>query len=71
MVGAHEISFSLCDSLSELEQIKTLQSANLKSLLEPEEQEREGFVTAVYSIDLLKKMNDHHRAILAKVGIVL
>ncbi len=68
MVGAPEISFSLCDSLSELEQIKTLQSANLKSLLEPEEQDREGFVTAVYSMDLLKKMNDHHRAILAKVG---
>ena len=67
MVNTPEITFTLCNSLSELEQIKALQSANLKSLLNEDEQLREGFVTAVYSIEVLKKMNAKYPAIIAKV----
>lgn len=45
-------------NLIELEGIKKLQTANQKSVLSEEERSREGFVTAVYSLDLLRQM--HH-----------
>ena len=52
----------------ELYQIKDLQTKNLKSNLSPSEQETQGFVTASYTFDFLKKMNELHPAIIAKEG---
>lgn len=44
-------------NLEELQGIKTLQQANLKTELTEQEQSQEGFVTAVYSLDFLKQMH--------------
>jgi ribosomal protein S18 acetylase RimI-like enzyme len=52
----------------ELRQIQHLQSANLKSNLSLSEQQIQGFVTASYTFDFLKKMNELHPAIIAKEG---
>ena len=43
--------------MEELQGIKTLQQANLKTELTEQEQSQEGFVTAVYSLDFLKQMH--------------
>lgn len=55
----------------EIYQIKSLQEANLKSQLKKEERESQGFLTASYSVDFLKKMNQLHPAIIAKDGDTL
>jgi ribosomal protein S18 acetylase RimI-like enzyme len=44
-------------NLEELQGIKTLQQNNLKTVLSEQEKSQEGFVTAVYSLDLLKQMH--------------
>jgi ribosomal protein S18 acetylase RimI-like enzyme len=44
-------------SEKEMQQIKALQSQNLKTALEPSEIESQGFVSAEYTIDFIKKMN--------------
>ena len=46
--------------------IKQLQDQNLKSALTPQEAAEQGFVTAVYSYDFLKEMNQITPAIIAK-----
>lgn len=51
---------------SEIEGIKKLQTANLKSSLPAEEQKEQGFVTAVYSYDFLEKMHAIEPAVIAK-----
>ena len=53
---------------AELEGIKKLQQENLKSTLTAEETSREGFVTAVYSLEFLKKMHDAEPSVIAKDG---
>ena len=50
---------------AELEAIRALQEANLKGNLSPEEREREGFVTAVYSADFLQLMHDAEPSVIA------
>ena len=49
----------------EIEGIKTLQTANLRQNLSPEEIKAEGFVTAEYSLDFLERMNRETPAIIA------
>ena len=51
--------------------IKTLQQLNLKHFLEEEEVGREGFVTAEYTLEYLKLMNDLCPSIIAKDGSVV
>ena len=51
---------------SELAGIKRLQQANLKSLLPDEEMEREGFVTAEYTLEFLEEMHRASPSIIAK-----
>jgi ribosomal protein S18 acetylase RimI-like enzyme len=53
---------------AELSGIKDLQTANLKSGLDKEEIEKEGFVTAEYSPELLARMNTTEPHIIAKDG---
>lgn len=53
---------------AELEGIKKLQQENLKSILTAEEISREGFVTAVYSLEFLQKMHDAEPSVIAKDG---
>jgi predicted GNAT family N-acyltransferase len=50
----------------EIFEIKALQTANLPQNLSTEEQEKEGFVTAVYSIEFLQRMNRLCPSIIAK-----
>lgn len=50
---------------TELEQIKLLQSQNLKQHLSSEEMQREGFVTASYTIEQLEKMNAFMPSVIA------
>jgi ribosomal protein S18 acetylase RimI-like enzyme len=50
----------------ELEQIFTLNQQNLKQQLTNDEQKKEGFVTWLYSIDLLKKMHSLAPSIIIK-----
>ena len=52
--------------LDELQGIKDLQTANLKSRLGKDEIEKEGFVTAEYSLELLERMNATEPHIIAK-----
>ena len=55
----------LCSSYDEILQIKSLQNLNLKCNIDLEEANKEGFVTAVYSVDYLKVMNDSTAAVIA------
>lgn len=49
----------------EIEGIKNLQMRNHKSILSKEEMDSQGFVTAEYSIDFLKKMNEVEPSVIA------
>jgi ribosomal protein S18 acetylase RimI-like enzyme len=53
---------------AELQGIRSLQLQNLKKNLEHDEAEKEGFVTAEYSIEFLQAMNRVSPAIIAKDG---
>ncbi|MCU0379594.1 MAG: hypothetical protein MUE58_00250 [Chitinophagaceae bacterium] len=53
---------------SELEGIKKLQQANLRGLLTAEERDREGFVTAEYTLEFLQQMHLAEPSIIAKDG---
>ena len=53
---------------SEIIGIKELQNHNLKTALDEVEKEKEGFVTAEYSIPVLEKMNAIEPSIIAKAG---
>ena len=52
---------------SELEQIYVLNQLNLKQNLSPEEKDTEGFVSWLYSLDLLEMMHQLAPSIIAKV----
>lgn len=54
--------------LEELKGIQNLQRANLKKTIGEEEAEKEGFVTAEYSIELLQAMHKSNPSIIAKDG---
>jgi ribosomal protein S18 acetylase RimI-like enzyme len=53
---------------SELEGIKKLQQENLKKNLSDHEAEKEGFVTAEYTMEFLEKMHDECPSVIAKDG---
>lgn len=48
--------------------IKELQTANLRSTLGDEESEKEGFVTAQYTVEFLEEMNQAEPSVIAKDG---
>lgn len=52
----------------ELIGIQELQKANLRKLIGEEEAQKEGFVTAEYSLELLKSMHESSPSIIAKDG---
>ena len=52
----------------EIEGIRLLQRDNLKKLISPEEAATEGFVTAEYSFEFLKQMNEASPSVIAKDG---
>lgn len=52
----------------ELIGIQELQRANLRKLIGEEEAQKEGFVTAEYSLELLKSMHESSPSIIAKDG---
>ena len=53
---------------SELEQIIALQTANLREIVGEVEAEKEGYVTAVYTLEYMKKMNACKATVVAKAG---
>lgn len=53
------------DTEEEIVGIKDLQMRNHKSILSQEEMSSQGFVTAEYSIDFLKKMNEAEPSVIA------
>ncbi len=59
------ISYSIAED-RDLSGILELQTQNLKINLQPNEIEREGFVTVVHTIELLRKMNAPYPHIIAK-----
>lgn len=70
------ITYTTANSKSDLEGILKLQKSNLPKNLNPEEIQTQGFVTVDHSYDLLKKMNDIEKHIIAKeqdevIGYVL
>jgi len=62
------IWIKLVSDFSELVGIKTLQDENLKKNLSITEAEKEGFVTAEYSIEFLQKLHLKNPSIIAKDG---
>ncbi len=56
------------DTPAELEGIQRLQQENLKHNISAEESNAEGFVTAEYSIDFLRKMHEAGPSVIAKDG---
>ena len=54
------------DSVADLEGIRLLQQQNLKHLLPREEALREGFTTAVYTLDFLQEMHGLHPSVVAR-----
>jgi len=59
------IQISQVQSRSELEQILSLQKKNLPNALTEKEMTKEGFVTAVHTLDLLDRMNRVYPHIIA------
>lgn len=52
----------------DLQGILTLQQANLKKHLSPEETASQGFVTVVHDLELIKRLNDREQHIIARDG---
>jgi hypothetical protein len=70
------INYTQSTSASDLEGILILQKANLAQGLSHEEIQSQGFVTVNHTFDLLKKLNNHEKHVIAKdkdkvVGYVL
>ena len=57
--------------IEEIRGIKRLQSANLRKNLSQEEIEKEGFVTAEYTLEFLKLMNRIEPSVIAVLGDVV
>ncbi len=64
----NEILIKKVSEAWEIEGIKILQEENRITNISKEESEKEGFVTASYSLSFLKKMNDLEPSIIACVG---
>ena len=62
------IEIKLVSEPGELAGIKKLQNENLRNNLDPEEREKEGFVTAEYSLEFLEQMHNHEPSVIAKDG---
>lgn len=62
------IHYATAESDEDLEGILLLQKANLKKSLPAHEAETQGFVTVEHNFELLKKLNDKERHIVAKNG---
>jgi L-amino acid N-acyltransferase YncA len=62
------ITYTVANSKSDLEGILTLQKANLAKGLSREEIESQGFVTVSHTYELLKKLNDYEKHVIAKDG---
>ncbi|MBU2948558.1 GNAT family N-acetyltransferase [Zobellia uliginosa] len=60
------IRYATATSEDELQQILSLQRANLPTSVSPKEREKEGFVTVVHDLDVLTRMNDACPHIIAK-----
>lgn len=60
------ISYSTSNTKEELEGILKLQRSNLAQDLSPEEVQSQGFVTVQHSYDVLKRMNDIEKHVIAK-----
>jgi L-amino acid N-acyltransferase YncA len=70
------ITYSTANSKADLEGILKLQKSNLRQNLDADEIQSQGFVTIDHSYDLLKKLNDHEKHVIAKddenvIGYVL
>jgi hypothetical protein len=52
----------------DLQGILSLQQANLKKHLSPEEATSQGFVTVVHDLELIKRLNDREQHIIARNG---
>lgn len=61
-----EIHYNRATSEQELKQILQLQSINLRSVISLRESQKEGFVSVVHTLDLLKRMNSVAAHIVAK-----
>jgi len=59
------ISYKRADTLSELNQILSLQRINLPQALSAEDQKNEGFVTVHHDLDILERMNARCKHIIA------
>ena len=60
------LSITTVTSVDELEQIHQLNRQSLRQNLSPEEKEKEGFVTWLYSLELLRQMHELAPSIIAK-----
>lgn len=60
-------TYTLSSTEQELQGILTLQAKNLKTTISEEESNAQGFLTVQHSFDLLKKLNDTEKHIIAKV----
>jgi len=60
------ITYTTANSLNDLLGILALQKANLANNISGEEASREGFVTAIHTLEILQKMNAIEQSIIAK-----
>src|SRR5262245_21642469 len=70
------IIYSTANSHSDLEGILKLQKSNLRRSLQADEIQSQGFVTVDHTFDVLNRLNDHEKHVIAKdhdtvVGYVL
>ncbi len=65
------VSISLVEGDEDMRSILQLQRENLGKYIDKKEAEKEGFVTAEYTLEFLKLMNDGSPSIIAKDGDVL
>jgi hypothetical protein len=64
----HVITIQPVTSIDELKGIKELQQENLRSSIDAAEAEANGFLSAEYSLDFLKRMHEQAPSIVAKDG---
>lgn len=67
-MNTSNISFTLASSTEDLQQIITLQAANLERHISNDEAVEQGFVTVVHDLPLLEEMNRTEQSIIAKDG---
>lgn len=65
------ICYATAESDKDLEGILLLQKANLKKALPAQERKAQGFVTVEHNFDVLKKLNDRERHVIAKQNDVI